>query len=99
MIIETKEIKEVITKTSYCDLCKTAHSYRVCQECNRVVCKGHLVEIDNSSDYPDKYCVDCYEIIKAFQYNIDTLQEKQNRIYDTMGNELKRFRNSLKENK
>lgn len=87
-IIPSKEIK---VKEIICDICKQDIANHKCDVCNRDICKKHLIEdYDRFSDYPNYYCIICFNLLKD-KYNklFQDLENKYDVERDTIERQLK----------
>lgn len=76
--IISKEMKEIINieTTITCDLCNNTITHvRQCNICKRDMCDNCTVRDDrNFTDYPTKYCKECWEIGKKYMAEMVSLQ-------------------------
>lgn len=84
--------KEEVIKYSYiCDLCgKEVAHHRVCSICGRDICSvctkfGHR----DRGDYPEKYCVNCFQIGQKYLDKISAEEEKCEVIVENIEQEWK----------
>ena len=104
-----KQIKkkiEVTEKKYYCDICEpeTRIGKYNCIICERDICNKHIIyHPDDYSDYSNKYCTECWSILKPYKKIIYEIQEvadsKIDSIYKLAKNEcLKNAKNNRRSN-
>jgi len=82
--------KEEVIKYSYrCDLCgKEAAHHRTCGICGRDICSD-CTKFDprDTGDYPEKYCVPCFQIGQKYLDQISSEEEKYDVIVENLEQE------------
>jgi len=78
---EKKVMKEVTEKYIECDFCGEKVNYNYtghggCLMCGRDACPKHMHLDHDYSDYPDAYCLSCWEIGEPFREQLDILEEE-----------------------
>jgi hypothetical protein len=73
--VVTRVVKET-KKMWTCDVCgEKAHA--TCSYCKKDICSKHSNDEDGSSDYPDRFCNECYKKYRYFKDKVEPIYDKQ----------------------
>ena len=98
---KTKEVTQTVNESEIlCDLCllegkekKIGSEYsRYCHLCERDICEEHIVFDDRDhSDYPNKYCISCWEIGEKYRYKMEEIEEAADEKIEEVEKEWKKL--------
>lgn len=83
-----KIVSEIIY---YCDICEKQLDTlwrRSCCKCGRDICKEHSIVIVDNSDYPDKWCVECWNITETLRKKLEEEEFRHDQIQEDIEREL-----------
>jgi len=96
MIEETKVQKEVVERRKICDVCGNeitstmACSRAVCEYCGKDLCENCIGHEDSTyGDYRTVYCKRCWEIGERYRPQIEALDERRDKLYESWRDECK----------
>jgi hypothetical protein len=96
MIKEEKKIQEITLKKCFCDICAKNGIYRTiaseyrnqCYICHRDICNKHTIDDPrDNSDYPIKYCSECFDIGKKYLAEMKRIEEESDIKQEALYNE------------
>ena len=78
---EEKTLQTVTIKHRYCDICGSeVTKLNSCTCCGKDICLKCVGYSTNDSDYPDYYCVKCWNIGKPYRKKIRELEQQIDNI-------------------